>query len=97
MYQIENRNILLIDPETVGLPPRTLLGQLSEKHFVIIKDRKSRIIMKDGKQILEQVQIVKKQKPNAEVSLVTTAPVCSKTTKFLLENKIEIMLLEKRK
>ncbi len=97
MYRIENKNILLIDPINFGLSLRTLLGQLSDKHFVIIKDRKSRIIMKDGKQILEQINLIQGNEPKVKISLATNAPVCSKTRVFLKERGIEILSLEKSK
>ena len=95
MYYIENKEILLINPIEVGLSPRTALGQLSKNHFVIIKDRKSRIIMKDGRQIFEQIQQIEKHKPNSKASLATNASVCGKTTKYLKEEGIKIYHLEK--
>jgi len=95
MYYTEQKEILLIDPKRFGLSPRTMLGQLSQNHFVIIKDRKSRIMMKDGNQILEQFNLVKYEEPNGKISLATSAPICNKTTTFLLENGIDILLLEK--
>ena len=95
MYYIENKKILLVDPKKFGMSPRATIGQLSQNHFVIIKDRKSRIMMKDGRQIFKQIQQIKKYTPNSKVSLVTNAPVCSKTTVFLQENGIDILSLEK--
>ena len=95
MYYIKNKEILLINPIKFGLSPRATVGQLSQNHFVIIKDRKSRIIMKDGNQILEQIQQIKKHTPNSKVSLVTNAPVCGKTTKYFNEEGIKIYHLEK--
>ena len=46
--------------------------------------------MKDGHKILETVKQIK-NKTSSNVSLATTAPVCSKTTKFLNENDIKII------
>ncbi|NHZ84342.1 MAG: hypothetical protein GWP19_00485 [Planctomycetia bacterium] len=89
--------MLLIDPINFGLSPRTLLGQLSKKHIVIIKDRKSRIIMKDGNKILEQINLIQDNEQKVKISLATNAPVCSKTTVFLRENGIEIIALEKQR
>ena len=96
MYYIENREILLIDPKKFGLSPRTAIGQLSQNRFVIIKDRKSRIIMKDGNQIIEQVNLIQEKEPKSKISLATNAPVCSKTTVFLQEREIDILSLEKQ-
>jgi hypothetical protein len=97
MYYTEQKEILLIDPKRFGLSLRTALGQLSQKHFVIIKDRKSRVIMKDGNQILEQIKLIQENESNLnlKISLATNAPVCSKTTAFLMKNGIDILSLEK--
>jgi len=95
MYYIKNTKILLFDPKRLGLSQRTTIGQISPKHFVIIKDRKSRIIMKDGNQILEQIKLIQDNEPNPKISLATNAPVCSKTTAFLKEEGIDILSLEK--
>ena len=61
-----------------------------KKSIAIVVDRKSRIIMKDGYKIAEAVKQIK-NKTNSSVSLATTAPVCSKTTRFLNENDIKII------
>jgi hypothetical protein len=95
MYYIEKKGIVLIDPKRFGLSPRRTIGQLSQNHLVIIKDRKSRIIMKDGRQILSQIETIKSHEPEAEIGLATNAPVCGKTTKFLNEKGIRIYSLEK--
>jgi len=96
MYYIENKEILLIDPKRFGLSPRSTIGQLSQNHFVIIKDRKSRIIMKDGNQIIEQTKAMNDNEPNVRISLATNAPVCSKTMVFLMEKGIDVLSLEKQ-
>lgn len=95
MYYIENKKIALIDPKIFGLSPRMMVGQLSVNHIVLIKDRKSRIIMKDGRQIFEQIRRIKNNAPNSKISLATNAPVCGKTTNFLKEREIEILFLNK--
>ena len=96
MYYIEKKEILLVDPIKFGLSPRTAMGQLSQNRFVIIKDRKSRIIMKDGNQILEQINLILNKDPKSKIGLATNAPVCSKTTVFLQEKGIDILTLEKK-
>ena len=95
MSYIENKEILVIDPQKFGLSTRVVIGQLSENHFVIIKDRKSRIIMKDGRQVFEQIQLIKNYTPNSKISLATNAPVCGKTTAFLKEKGIKILSFKK--
>ena len=79
-----------IDSKSVGAPTRSVIGQDNNNRLYIIKNIKSRIIMKDGYKIAEAVKQIK-NKTNSSVSLATTAPICSKTTKFLNENDIKII------
>ena len=79
-----------IDSKSVGAPPRSVIGKDKNNHLYIIKNIKSRIIMKDGYKIVEVVKQIK-NKTTSNVSLATTAPVCSKTTRFLNENDIKII------
>lgn len=81
----------LIDPKEFGLHPRTVVEDIGKDRFAIVIMRKSRIIMSDGKKILEKAEKIKKDRPKARVSLKTSAPICSKTVAFLKEHKIEIM------
>ena len=87
-----NKEIILkeIDSKSVGAPTRSVIGEDNSNHLYIIKNIKSRIIMKDGYKILETVKQIK-NKTNSSVSLATTAPVCSKTIKFLNKNDIKII------
>ena len=87
-----NKEIILkeIDSKSVGAPTRSVIGEDSSNHLYIIKNIKSRIIMKDGYKILETVKQIK-NKTSSSVSLATTAPVCSKTIRFLNENDIKII------
>ena len=79
-----------IDSKSVGAPTRSVIGQDNNNRLYIIKNIKSRIIMKDGHKIVEVVKQIK-NKTNSSVSLATTAPVCSKTTRFLNKNNIKII------
>ncbi len=80
-----------IDPKKYGLHPRTVLKKITGRHIAIVIDRKSRIIMSDGKKILEKAEKIKEKNKNMKVSLETTAPVCSKTKNFLSDEGIELM------
>jgi len=79
-----------IDPKIIGAPSRSVIGEDSSNHIYIIKNIKSRIIMKDGHKIVEAAKQIKNE-TNSSVSLATTAPICSKTTRFLKENDIKII------
>lgn len=81
-----------ISPKQYGLPARTVLEQLDNKIIAIVMNRKSRIIMADGRKILDKAGKITQVQPSARVVLKTTAPVCSKTIKFLEKEGIEINL-----
>ncbi len=80
-----------IDPKTFGLHFSTKIEQQDNTHFVIRMDRKSRIIMKDGEKILANAKKIKTKVPGAAVTVVTTAPVCSKTRQFLADQDIGVV------
>ena len=78
-----------IDPITVGAPKWFNVAMDSDDNIYIVKNIKSRIIMKDGFKLFDLAKKIKEVK-NTTVSLATTAPVCSKTKKYLKENEIKI-------
>jgi len=78
-----------IDPISVGAPKRSNVAMDNDNNIYIVKNIKSRIIMKDGLKLFDLAKKIKTVK-NATVSLATTAPVCSKTKKYLEENEIKI-------
>lgn len=80
-----------VDPKLYGLPPRTILMKQGLKKFIIVINRKSRIIMKDALVILKKAKTIKEQAMDASVALETNAPICSKSIKFLEENNVEIL------
>ena len=82
-----------IDPTQYNLSSRVDLRQDRSGGLLIIIDRKSRIIMKDGVRILEMVKKINKIDPKKNISVRTSAPICSKTKKLLLENSIIIKSL----
>ena len=82
-----------IDPTQYNLSSRVDLRQGSSGDLLIIIDRKSRIIMKDGVRILEMVKKINKIDPKKNISVRTSAPICSKTKKLLLVNSIMIKSL----
>jgi len=82
---------MYIDPKEYKLNSRALIKKPKQKHIVIVINRKSRIIMKDGERINKQKETINKIDPNIKISLETTAPICSKTKKYLLSKDIEII------
>ena len=77
-----------IDPTQYNLSSRVDLRQDGSGDLLIVIDRKSRIIMKDGIRVLEMVKKINKVDPKKNISVRTSAPICSKTKKLLLENNI---------
>ncbi|MBU1169325.1 MAG: hypothetical protein KKD44_07150 [Proteobacteria bacterium] len=75
-------------PESLGLSSRTRIRTLSGNHIALVIDRKSRIIMKDGKGILDKAEIIRTRYPDMKISVETPAPVCSKTLAFLEDHGI---------
>lgn len=82
-----------VDPKSYGLPPRTVLIRMGPEKFSLVISRKSRIIMKDALIILKKVEKINEKVPNASVVLETSAPVCSKSIKFLNEKGIDVVLI----
>ena len=82
-----------IDPTQYNLSSRVDLRQGRSGDLLIIIDRKSRIIMKDGVRILEMVKKINKIDPKKNISVRTSAPICSKTKILLLVNSIMIKSL----
>ncbi len=78
------------DPKLFGLTASTRLKQIGDNQFDIVIQRKSRIIMKDGKVILSKVDKIKEHVPSAQVNLVTSAPVCGKTKAYLNEHGVSV-------
>ncbi len=86
----------MLDAREFGLSARTRIGRLVNSSVVyIVMDRKSRIIMRDGLRIMRIVEQLKKELPGVPVGLTTNAAICSKTTAYLKENSVEILVLDK--
>lgn len=79
-----------IDPKKYGLSKRLIICKSGTNNITIVIKRKSRIIMKDGIRILKIAKKITQVEKNKKISVRTSAPVCSKTKDFLIENKIPI-------
>ena len=85
-----------IDPKVYELPPRTVLLKGGPDEFILVINRKSRIIMKDALAILKKAEKIKEKALNALVKVETNAPVCSKSTEFLKQNGISVVTLTEK-
>jgi len=81
----------LIDSTEFGLSSRVKIVKFEDNSYGIQKKRKSRIIMKDGQQIEDIAEAIHRVKPNADIKLIISGPICSKTIKFLSNNSIEVI------
>ena len=50
-----------LDPKKYGLSTRVVLIENDQKEIIIVIDRKSRIIMKDGIKIVDQARKIQRQ------------------------------------
>ena len=80
----------IIDPKRYNLSSRLNLQQNKLNEIFIIIDRKSRVVMKDAHRILEMVNRIQSIEKDRYVSVLTSAPVCSKTRIFLSDNSISV-------
>ena len=80
-----------LDPKSLGLHPRLLVAEIDKNTLAIIINRKSRIIMADGRKILANATKIKNSLSGKWVRVKTTAPVCSKTLQFLGNQGIEVI------
>ena len=77
-----------IDATDFGLHSRVNLVK-GDNHIGIVIDRKSRIIMNDGRRIINQAKKINTIQAS-NICLYTSAPVCSKTKEFLKKKDIAI-------
>ena len=80
-----------LQPKDFGLPARTELEQIDTTTIAIVVNKKSRIIMADGKKIAEKAKEIRRVDPLATVVLKTTAPVCSKTIPYLESKGVRLL------
>jgi hypothetical protein len=80
-----------IDPKSLGLPSRTTVEEIDSNTLAIVIQRKSRIIMADGKKILTKAAQIESARPGVTVVLKTTTPICSKTLKLFEGERLEVI------
>ena len=83
-----------LNPKKYGLSYQTSIFKKERGDVVIMKNRKSRIIMKDGYKILETARKIRTIEKSVKITLQTNAPMCSKTKRYLEKNVIAIALTE---
>ena len=78
-----------IDSSIYGLSKRVKLLH-KDNYLYIVKQRKSRIIMSDSRQIMNIVVKIKEVDDSINIKLLISGPICSKSVKYLTDNKVDI-------
>ncbi|WP_163338556.1 hypothetical protein [Desulfopila sp. IMCC35008] len=73
-----------------GLTRQTIIEQDSDGTLALLIDRKSRIIMADGRKIIDKIIKIREKLPGVSIVIKTSAPVCSKTNALLEKQQIRI-------
>ena len=84
------KELKMVAANELSLSSRIKIAVDNKNNHYIVKNVKSRIIMKTGEKIYEIANQIKAN-IKGSVFLATTAPVCSKTKKYLEEKKINIV------
>ena len=79
-----------INPALFNVSNRTKLFMDDLGNINMLIERKSRIIIKDGKKIIAIAKKIKSINKKNRLTVFTSAPVCSKTKSLLEKNKIYI-------
>ena len=84
------KELKMVSANELDLSSRIKIAVDNKDNHYIVKNIRSRIIMKTGEKIYEIANQIKSN-TKGSVFLATTAPVCSKTKKYLEEKKINII------
>ena len=84
------KELKMVSANKFSLSSRIKIAVDNKDNHYIIKKVRSRIIMKTGEKIYEIANQIKSNTKGG-VFLATTAPICSKTKKYLEEKKINIV------
>ena len=80
-----------LNPQDYGLGNRIKIVEIGPSHLGIVKKRKSRIIMKDGKQIIDIANKIREFDNKSKISLIISGPICSKTIKYLSDSGVGVL------
>ena len=84
------KELKMVSANELDLSSRIKIAIDNKDNHYIVKNVRSRIIMKTGEKIYEIANQIKAD-TKGSVFLATTAPICSKTKKYLEEKKINII------
>ena len=75
-----------LDPGKFNLPPKTVLEEDANGQLTLVIDRKSRIVMADGRKIVAKAEKIRMNRSDYPINLKSTAPICSKTVSYLADH-----------
>ena len=84
------KELKMVSANELSLSSRIKIAVDNKDNHYIIKNVRSRIIMKTGEKIYEIANQIKSNTKGSDF-LATSAPICSKTKKYLEEKKINIV------
>jgi len=82
-----------VDPKKFGLHVQTVIEQVDDTTLALTMDRKSRIIMADGRKKIKKIKKIHNLQPGIRIILKTSAPVCSKTLSLFHRSGLTISAL----
>lgn len=80
-----------LDPKPLGLTAKTIVEEIDSDTLALVIRRKSRIIMTDGQKILAKVAVLRQARPDTDIILKASAPVCSKTMKYFNNKGLKVI------
>lgn len=83
------------DPSLSQIAGRTKIYKDGDHTYVIDKRRRSRLIMADGRKILQISKKIIDHDTNATVKVLISGPICTKTKDYLYSQNIDILVDEK--
>ena len=87
-----DKDMQKINPKIYSINSRTSIFRTTNGGVLVMINRKSRIIMKDGYKIIENVKKINKIEKDANITIKINAPLCSKTKTFLEKKGVFLIL-----
>jgi hypothetical protein len=78
-----DKDMQKINPKIYSINSRISIFRTTNGGVLVMINRKSRIIMKDGHKIIENVKKINKIEKDVKITIKIKAPLCSKTKTFL--------------
>jgi hypothetical protein len=87
-----DKDMKKINPKRYSINSRASIFRTTNGGILVVINRKSRIIMKDGHKIIENVKKINKIEKDVKINIKIKAPLCSKTKIFLEKNGVFLIV-----